>query len=170
MSLHVTVHKTTDDVLQNENHWHRPSSGRSKKPRAKSTSTSPSTCHPPTPGELRYVPLQSSSHAFHTNIGSGSHVTHYSSDNHFGLVVVAQMMLKGSIRIGRAWDTSSAILTTIHGISFHNLITHVWNLVPNMSDIFCFNHNNRVHIQNFHTLRQNMTRCLNIVFFVYFLA
>jgi hypothetical protein len=45
----------------------------------------------------------------------------YRSDKHFRLVVVAQMRLEENTTVGRVWETSGHISTTIHGISFRNL-------------------------------------------------
>jgi hypothetical protein len=48
-------------------------------------------------------------------------VINYRSDEHSGLVVIAQMWLEGNRTVSRVWETSGAISTTNHEISFHNL-------------------------------------------------
>jgi len=48
-------------------------------------------------------------------------VINYRSDKHSRLVVIVQMWLEGSTTVGRVWETSGDISTTIHGISFHDL-------------------------------------------------
>jgi hypothetical protein len=48
-------------------------------------------------------------------------VINYRSDKDSRLVVVVQMWLEDNTMVGRVWETSGDISTTIHGISFHNL-------------------------------------------------
>jgi hypothetical protein len=124
-------------------------SGRSNKPRAWTTLKPSSMCHPSTPQSTF---LRSYLIAFHTNDGSHSHVINYKSDKHSGLVVVAQMWLEGNTTFGSVWETSSAISTTIHRISFHNRRRYVGTY----SQTHLVKHNVRVtcNIQIFHTQRQ----------------
>lgn len=94
----------------------------SNKPRAWTTPTLPSMCHPSTP---QITSLCFSLIAFHTNVSSDSHVINYRSDKHSGLVFVTKMWLEGNTTVGRVWETSGTISTTIHGISFHNFSGNV---------------------------------------------
>ena len=64
---------------------------------------------------LSYIPVQSSSHTVHINVGSDYHVTNVQRDKRFGLVGICHKGLERNRTVGREKEGSSVVIPTIKG-------------------------------------------------------
>jgi hypothetical protein len=69
---------------------------------------------------LSYIPLQSSSHFVHTNVGGDSHKITFHSKKDFGLLDIGQRWLEGAISVGEVGSLNCCHLhhpqESFHGI------------------------------------------------------